>query len=394
MFAYSPESNTLVTDESRDGPIGIWDAETGQLLHTLAGPTRNVTFFKYSPDGQTLASGNKDGALRFWDVETGQFLQQTFIAHTGDVSSLAYSPDGRTFASANSDEIRVWDIKTRQLLQTLAVPPQGAGRLEYSPDGSTLVGRKREEIIVWELKSGALKYIFRWDAWHSADASAPDGSTLAGGGWDGIRLWDAQTGGIRHEFKHHWPYYVSAVAYSPDGRMLASGSEDRTVRLWNLDTGQNVQIFIGHQDEVSELVYSPDGRTLASGGYDGTILLWDVSHHLQEPRATTAAPAITAVSPIETALLPNYPNPFNPETWIPYQLAAPAEVTVRIYTANGQRVRTLALGYQPAGSYQQRHRAAYWDGKNQMGEPVASGLYFYTFSAGDFTTTRKMLLRK
>ena len=98
--------------------------------------------------------------------------------------------------------------------------------------------------------------------------------------------------------------------------------------------------------------------------------------------------------PEQTVLLPNYPNPFNPETWIPYQLSKPAEVTVRIYTTKGTLVRTLDVGHQPAGIYQHRSRAIYWDGKNAMGESVASGVYFYTLTAGDFTATRKMLIRK
>ena len=98
--------------------------------------------------------------------------------------------------------------------------------------------------------------------------------------------------------------------------------------------------------------------------------------------------------PENTDLLHNYPNPFNPETWIPYQLAEPAEVTLRIYAVNGSLIRTLALGQMPAGIYQTRTRAAYWDGKNDLGESVASGVYFYTLIAGDFNTTRKMLIRK
>ena len=98
--------------------------------------------------------------------------------------------------------------------------------------------------------------------------------------------------------------------------------------------------------------------------------------------------------PENTALLHNYPNPFNPETWIPYQLATPAEVTLRIYAVNGALVRTLVLGYQPAGAYRIRSRAAYWDGRNSLGEAVASGIYFYVLTAGDFTATRKMLIRK
>ena len=98
--------------------------------------------------------------------------------------------------------------------------------------------------------------------------------------------------------------------------------------------------------------------------------------------------------PGETQLLANYPNPFNPETWIPYQLSEPAEVTLHIYAVNGRLIRTLALGDQPAGMYQTRPRAVYWNGKNEVGEQVASGVYFYTLKAGDFTATRKMLIRK
>ena len=103
---------------------------------------------------------------------------------------------------------------------------------------------------------------------------------------------------------------------------------------------------------------------------------------------------LAVLIPEETALLPNYPNPFNPETWIPYQLSEPAEGTVRIYSVKGILVRTLVLGQTPAGIYQDRSRAAYWDGRNDVGESVASGLYFYTLTAGDFTATRKMLIRK
>ena len=103
---------------------------------------------------------------------------------------------------------------------------------------------------------------------------------------------------------------------------------------------------------------------------------------------------LATVLPQETTLLANYPNPFNPETWIPYHLAEDTDVTLHIYAINGQLVRTLTLGYQPAGMYQNRSRAAYWDGKNAFGEPVASGVYFYTLTAGDFTATRKMLIRK
>ena len=103
---------------------------------------------------------------------------------------------------------------------------------------------------------------------------------------------------------------------------------------------------------------------------------------------------LIALIPKETALLPNYPNPFNPETWIPYQLSEAADVTLNIYSTTGTLIRTFELGYQPAGIYQSRSRAAYWDGRNALGEKVASGIYFSTLSADDFTATRKMLIRK
>ena len=109
---------------------------------------------------------------------------------------------------------------------------------------------------------------------------------------------------------------------------------------------------------------------------------------------TQAAPTVQVTLPDKDALLANYPNPFNPETWIPYQLANPANVTFSIYAADGKVVRTLKLGNMPAGTYQNRSRAAHWDGKNAVGEPVASGLYFYTLTANDFTATRKMLILK
>ena len=103
---------------------------------------------------------------------------------------------------------------------------------------------------------------------------------------------------------------------------------------------------------------------------------------------------LASLIPEETALLANYPNPFNPETWIPYQLAESAEVALTIYDMNGQLVRRLRVGHQAAGVYQNRSRAVYWDARNQVGESVASGLYFYTLTAGNFTATRKMLILK
>ena len=129
-------------------------------------------------------------------------------------------------------------------------------------------------------------------------------------------------------------------------------------------------------DTASILIFTVEAEAIA--GYNGPAL--------------TARVPVTAIR--ENALLANFPNPFNPETWIPYQLTKPTKVTITIYAVDGQVVRRLALGHQPAGIYQNRSRAVYWDGRNAFGEPVASGVYFYTLTAGDFSATRKMLIRK
>ena len=103
---------------------------------------------------------------------------------------------------------------------------------------------------------------------------------------------------------------------------------------------------------------------------------------------------LSALTPKETTLLPNYPNPFNPETWIPYRLAQEAEVAITIYDTKGTPVRRLALGNQEAGYYAERGKAAYWDGRNNDGEAVASGIYIYQFRAGDYAASRRMVIVK
>ena len=100
------------------------------------------------------------------------------------------------------------------------------------------------------------------------------------------------------------------------------------------------------------------------------------------------------VTPEQTRLLANYPNPFNPETWIPYQLATSSDVQITIYNSAGKEVRTLSLGHQSEGYYTDRSRAAYWDGRNAIGEQVASGVYFYTLITDRMSATRKMLILK
>jgi len=97
---------------------------------------------------------------------------------------------------------------------------------------------------------------------------------------------------------------------------------------------------------------------------------------------------------MQTRLLANYPNPFNPETWIPFTLAADDDVVIHVYNVDGLRVRSLSLGYLAAGRYSDRSRAGYWDGRNDAGEAVASGAYVYELRAGGEREMRRMVVRK
>ena len=361
----------------------------------------------FSPDGNTLASASRDNTVRLWDATTGSPIR-TLTGHTSWVSSVSFSPDGNTLANGGGDNtVRLWDANTGSPLHTLT----GHGDLVYSVSFS------------------------------------PDGNTLASGSFDKtVRLWDATTGSPLRTLTGH-TNYVSSVSFSPDGNTLASASEDGTVLLWELaptvDAYPTWDVNEDGQTNITDLILvlatfekTPivNPRTDVNG--DGTVDKQDiiiVARHLGES-TTPAAPINVALPerltpetlrqaldllrahndgslafqrgiarleqllalliPKETALLANYPNPFNPETWIPYQLAAPTDVTVSIYSADGRLVQILALGHQPVGLYESRSRAAYWDGRNALGESVASGVYFYTLTAGDFTATRKMLIRK
>jgi hypothetical protein len=116
------------------------------------------------------------------------------------------------------------------------------------------------------------------------------------------------------------------------------------------------------------------------------------SHIIKVIVDATGKLKVIGLAPSKFALLQNFPNPFNPETWIPYQLARDASVAVRIYNLKGQPIRTIALGQQTAGTYLTKDRAVYWDGRDDVGEKVASGVYFYTLRAGEFMATKRMVI--
>ena len=182
-------------------------------------------------------------------------------------------------------------------------------------------------------------------------------------------------------------------------------SGETTVDL-NNDGVVSIQDLVLVANSISGAAGAPSARSLTAGqvqewlrlAKDGATLpiqtLITQPDFSYERGIQVLEQLLQMLIPKETTLLANYPNPFNPETWIPYQLATASDVQIAIYDTRGILVRQFNLGHQPAGLYQSRSRAAYWDGTNELGESVASGIYFYTLTAADFSATRKMLILK
>ena len=411
-FAFSPDGKTLAV--GRAGAIEIWDAHSGEKLRTLPELTGSVLAF--SPDGTTLAIRRGHHSILLCDARSGDVLQ-TFDVHTDYVVSATFSPDGKVFASGwphkGNSFLRLWDAHTGELLHGISFNEESAQAVAFSPDGRTVfTGDWHTGIRVWDAHTGELLHTMtgpEGDRYPTTSiAFSPDGSTFASGSSDlTVRVWDTRTREVLHTLtgRSH-SHAVRALSFSSDGKILATGGDD-TIPLWDVRTGALLWKLEGHTGSVEAVEFAADGNTLASWSTGGTVLLWDLRlgtmwGDIKRTRVVAGrtrrfaepAPIAAVLMPAETALLPNFPNPFNPETWIPYQLKKPAEVTMTIFNMKGQMVRTLAVGHQPTGTYRSRDRAAYWDGRNERGELVANGVYFCTLITDGFTVTRKMLVGK
>ena len=141
-------------------------------------------------------------------------------------------------------------------------------------------------------------------------------------------------------------------------------------------------------DKLKVALYDDTNR-IVSGPFQRTVTTSDIRNAFLSLQLR-----VGDVQPQDTLLAQNFPNPFNPETWIPYQLSESTEVKISIYDISGRLVRSLDLGWQATGSYMTPSSAAYWDGRNAVGERVASGIYFYTLQTSDFAATRRMVILK
>jgi hypothetical protein len=231
--------------------------------------------------------------------------------------------------------------------------------------------------------------------------NTPEGGsvTFTGMAWDNQPV--AAAPGI-NPFRDAWAFVVSGSLQNADphtnytlvAKNLRTGAiatepistaKTRSAAVW-ADLNRNSVIEAGDRLEVTVL---DDSGNIVSGPFTHTVDIADIRQAYLR-----LSLVVGDVHPEQTRLAQNFPNPFNPETWMPFQLSESSFASIQIYSASGHLVRTLDLGMKPAGFYMTRSTAAYWDGRNGAGEHVASGVYYYTLKTDDFAATRKMLISK
>ena len=452
--AISPDGQTVAT-ASGDATVRLWEVSTGNLLHTLIGHTSGVNSVSFAPDGQTVASGGEDTTVRLWEVSTGRHLH-TLIGHEQPVRSVAFSPTEQKLASGHEDGgVLLWELPTThvRIIPATVVSPAVGRQLTINLN---IVGG--ENVASFEVSlafdATALRYVSGDygdylppppDVFYITPVVSEENATvtLSGTSFTGSSSGDGTLATVTFEVvdtKDSFIDYANVTLKNLEGVSLHALAHSTRIEAFpfgdvNEDSLVNIQDLVLVANSFGQPVpaegspadVNGDGvvnvqdlvAVAAALGGDaagapsallyqarGQLTAADVQHWLTQTQQLNLTDAISqrgisfleqllaVLTPKETMLLANYPNPFNPETWIPYQLSDAADVRVTIYGMDGTVVRTLALGHQPIGIYQDKSRAAYWDGRNAVGEPVASGVYFYTLTAGDFSATRKMLIRK
>lgn len=281
----SPDSQTLFSaGEDRDPfdarflPIKVWDLDTGEAPNTLNdGHTAAIYSLSLSQDGRILASGSADSTIKIWDVTTEKLLQ-TLRGHTGTVWSVALSRDGKTLVSGGEDKtIKIWDLQTGTVKHTLTEHTGVVYSVALSPDGKTIVSGSQDRTIkIWQTESGELLRTLSQPQGHRdtvrAVAISPDGKKIASGSWEkNVKLWDLQTGKLLRTYEGHTDK-VTTVTFIND-QTLASGSLDKTIRIWDTESEKSQEIQDAHTNWVLSVMGAAN-QMLVSASSDKTIKLW------------------------------------------------------------------------------------------------------------------------
>ncbi|MCY3741973.1 MAG: T9SS type A sorting domain-containing protein [Candidatus Poribacteria bacterium] len=425
--SFSPDGKTIVSG-SHDRTVRLWDVSTRTEIGTLEGHTAAVNSVSFHPDGKTIVSGDQHGTVRLWDVGT-LTGKGTLKGHTTAVNSVAFSPSGKTVASGGDDgTVLLWHITSADHSNTqvdaTALLLGGSLTAKIDPgndvDYFSVPIEVRGQLTLWMTTTGALGTI--------GTLQNSDGTTLAatadenGDDTLNFRIQQVVEPGtyyikVESDTQKTGDYtlyaaFMPATDVNADGvvdvldLMIVAENFGRVEPPLTGDVNGDGEVNREDINAVLDALEAAIAAAPAAVSKTESLLRWIDRAKQLNPTDARFQKGIavlqnllttlidTETVPKATALLANYPNPFNPETWIPYQLAKSTDVTLRIYAADGRLVRLLDLGHQDIGMYHSRSRAAYWDGRNMMGESVASGLYFYTLTAGEFTATRKLLIRK
>ncbi|MEH2396947.1 serine/threonine-protein kinase [Nostoc sp.] len=287
-LAISPDSNTLAS-ASDHKIVKLWDLNTQKVLASLSGHSQAAKSVAFSPDGKILATASDDKTIKLWQIETLEEIC-TLLGHSHAVKSVAFSPDGQILASGSWDKtIKLWDVNTGTEICTMTGHQLQVNSVAFSPQGQLLASVSYDRTIrLWQIPAleGSHKEFqnrpcysllgtLSGHAWAVLTvAFSPDGKILATGSDDNtIKLWEVNTGQLICTLVGH-SWSVVAVAFTADGETLLSASCDKTVKLWRISTAEEIVTLSGHVDSVSAVAVSKVRQLIASGSRDKTIKLW------------------------------------------------------------------------------------------------------------------------
>ncbi len=276
--AFSPDGSRIVT-ASNDNTVRVWDAISGQPLHTLQGHDDEVQSAAFSPDGSRIVTASDDHTARVWDAISGRHVH-TLRGHEDRLLSAAFSPDGMRIVTASWDNTaKVWDATSGRHRITFLGHKDGVQSAAFSPDGSRIVTASNDNTAkVWDVTSGQHVHTLRGHEKIVLRAAfSPDGSRIVTASSDNTaRVWDATSGQPLHTLRGH-ENWVRTAAFSPDGLRIVTASSDNTARVWYALSGQPLYNLRGHENTVSSAVFSPDGSRIVTASDDDTARVWDAS---------------------------------------------------------------------------------------------------------------------